>query len=215
MSLEVYYPKLIENPHTVTKMFDGEGKECFVIDISGNDYKVCEQTSCGNNFWGNSKPGAYGAGLGSTSDDKYKPARTGLLGQMAFGKLFGEPVDLVYRKGGDKQDNLIGKYKWDMKCAMYKRENTYIYHTNEWGKRMPVDKHIYVMSYIDSEDRINSSAKVVIVGFMLNEHVKECGIAPGKKGKGHLNYEVPFRDLLSIVKLLEAKKKQFGIKQRP
>lgn len=212
MSVEIYLPKAIQEPQVVKRVFGGKEKDCVVVEISDEEYEVCEKASQGGNFWGNSKPGAYGAGLGKTDADKFKPARTGLLGQMAYGKLFGEPVDLVYRKGGDKQDNLLGgKYKVDVKCPMRNYEKGLIYHTNEWGKRIPLDKDIYVFGFIQSEDRENQKATVVMTGFALKQDVEQCEVQPGIKGNGHLNYEIPFSSLRPITKFLELKKSKFGV----
>lgn len=212
MSIGTYLPKLIHKPQVVKRVFDGKEMDCVIVEVSGDEYELCEVASQEGNFWGNSKPGAYGAGLGKTKNDKFKPARTGLLGQMAYGKLFGEPVDLVYRKGGDKQDNLLGgKYRVDVKCPMKNYGKALIYHTNEWGKRIPVDKDIYVFGFVHSEDRENKKATVIMTGFTLKQDVKKADVQPGIKGNGHLNYEVPFSSLRSITKFLEFKKLTFGV----
>jgi hypothetical protein len=209
---KIYLPKTIDQPQPVKLEFDGKEKNCFFIDIAEEEYDLCEFYSQGSNFWGNSKPGAYGAGLGRTNDDKFKPARTGLLGQMAYGKLFGESVDLVYRFGGDDQDSLLGgKYKVDVKCPMKNYGKALIYHTNEWGRRIPVDKDIYVFGFIQSEDRVNKIATVVINGFSLKKDVENSDVKPGIKGNGHLNYEIYFSNLRPIEKLLKLKKEYFDI----
>jgi hypothetical protein len=200
----MYQPKAIE-PQIVKKSFNGKEKECVMIEIEGEEYELCEKISSGDNFWGNSKPGVYGAGLGRTADDKFKPARTGILGQMAFAKLTNEPLDDVYRKYGDKQDNLLGKYKVDVKCAMRDSGKSLIYHTNELGKKIPLDKDIYVCGYVESEDRANKKAKIVMVGFALKKDVANSKVEPGKKG-GHLNYVVPFETMKPILGFLKAKK---------
>jgi hypothetical protein len=192
----------------VKRIFNELEKECILVQICDKEYDACEVASC--NFWGNSKKGAYGVGLGRTDDDPYKPARTGLLGQMAFSKVIGESVDLEYREGGDKQDNLIGKYKFDMKCAMRNYGCALIYHTNEWGKKIPLDKDVYVLGYMESEDREKKIANVIIVGYALKEDVSKCLVKPGRKGRGHLNYEVPFGSLKPITHLIAIKKKHFG-----
>lgn len=212
MTQQQYCPSWTQ-PNYKEQMFDGVKKKCILVEITGDDYRACELASRGENFWANSKVGAYGAGLCATEDDQYKPARVGLLGQMAYAKVFNLPVDLVYRKGGDKQDNLLtdnrGKtYKVDVKCAMNAgRKDQLIYHTNEWGKRIPLDKDIYVLSRIQSEDRAAEKAEVLLIGFVLNKDVSDCDVKPGRKGNGHLNYEVPFTKARPIANLLKAKEK--------
>jgi hypothetical protein len=194
----------------VKLVFDGESKDCIIVEIDGEEYAACDQVSQGDNYWANSKTGAYGSGLGNTTTDKFKSVRTGLLGQMAFGKLFNQPVDLQYKQGGDKYDNKIGEHTYDMKCAMRNYSTGLIYHTNEWGKKQLLNKDIYVFAYVESEDRENQKAKIVFTGFALKCDVEKCDVEKGFKGNGHLNYVVPYSKLKSITKLLEAKKKFYG-----
>jgi hypothetical protein len=206
------HPIQIIEPTVVKKLFDGIEKDCIVIEVSGDEYDACVNASIGKKYWGNSKPGAYGAGLGSTDDDKFKTPRTGLLGQMAFAKVFNQPVDLEYRKGGDKFDNKIGKYTYDIKCAMWDSGRNLIQHTNEFGKKnqQALSKDFYILSYIESEDIIRKKCKILIVGYATRQDVQECETKIGEKGKGHLNYVVRFGKSRSIVKLLELKKQIYG-----
>jgi hypothetical protein len=199
-------------PTVVKQLFSGIEKDCIVVEVSGNEYDACVNASIGKKFWGNSKPGAYGSGLGKTDDDEFKPARTGLLGQMAFAKIFNQPVDLEYRKGGDKFDNKIGKYTYDVKCAMRNRGEGLIQHTNEFNKKneQALSKDFYIFAYIESEDRIRKICKIVIVGYATRQDIQECETKTGYRGNGHLNYVPRFGKLRSIVKLLELKKQIYG-----
>lgn len=216
-----YSPDKIDEFEKIELTFDEVRKDGIVIPVSGKDYEVCEKTSSGDNYWANSKKGSYGKGLGRTKSDPYKPVRTGLLGQMAYTKLFGGSVDLQYRKGGDKYDALLcGKYLLDIKCAMRNYGAGLIYHKNEWGKEIPLDKDIYIFGFIDSEDRKAKICRVVFVGFALKYDIKKCEIKSGRRGNGHLNYEVPFsslrniNDLVSfdtIFQLLDGQKKLNGV----
>ena len=197
----MFQPTKIAHLQVVKKQFNGKEKECIIIKIDGLEYEECDQAS--ENYWANSKPGVYGAGLGATADDKYKPVRSGLLGQMAFGKLTGLPVDTTYRKGGDQQDNLIGKIKIDIKCPMRNYGAALIYHTSEKGIKISLDKDIYVCSYIEQENRIEKTATVIMTGFALKQDVEKCEVKLGRKGS-HMNYELPFDTLRPITKLVEA-----------
>jgi hypothetical protein len=205
------HPVQIIEPTVVKKLFDdieidcdGTEIDCIVVEVDGDEYDACVKASIGGEYWGNSKPGAYGAGLGSTDDDEFKTARTGLLGQMAFAKIFNQPVDLEYRKGGDKFDNKIGEYTYDIKCAMRNSGRNLIQHTNEFGKKnqQALSKDCYILSYIESEDIPRKKCKVVIVGFATKKDIKGCKTKIGDKGNGHLNYAVPFNKSRSILKLL-------------
>jgi hypothetical protein len=206
----MYKPLFVSDPEFRYISFRGIEKECVTIEIADHDYDVCEEVS--KNFWANSKKGGYGKGLGRTNDDPYKPARTGLLGQMAFSKILCEPVDTMFRQYGDNYDNLIGGYKVDIKCAMRNYGECLIYHTNEWGTKIPLNKDIYVCCYIDNENRKEKKANIVIVGYILRKNVELCPVKVGRKGNGHLNYVVNFEVLSPIKKLINAKKKYFGFK---
>ena len=206
------HPVQIIEPTVVKKLFDGTEIDCIIVEISGDEYDACVTASMGGNFWGNSKTGAYGAGLGKTIDDEFKPARTGLLGQMAFGKLSNQPVDLKYRKGGDRFDNKIGRHLIDIKCSMGNKGEGLIQHTNEFGKKneQALSKDFYIFAYIESEDRIRKKCKIVIVGYATRQDIQECETKIGYKGNGHLNYVARFGKLRSIVKFLELKRKIYG-----
>lgn len=205
-------PKQIVEPIVVKQLFDNIEKDCIMVEIEGAEYAACEAASSGKNFWGNSKPGAYGSGLGKTDDDEFKPARTGLLGQMAFAKIFNQQVDLEYRKGGDKYDNKIGRYTYDIKCAMKNRGEGLIQHTNEFGKKneQALSKDIYVLAYVESEDRKQQKCKIIFAGYASKQDIQECETKIGYRGSGHLNYVVAFSKLKSIVKLLQLKRKIYG-----
>jgi len=194
------HPVQIIEPTVVEKVFDGTKIDCIVVEVYGDEYDACVKAS--EKYWGNSKPGVYGAGLGNTDGDKFKTPRTGLLGQMAFAKIFNQPVDLEYRKGGDKFDNKIGDYTYDIKCAMWNKGRNLIQHTNEFGQKnqQALSKDCYILSYIESEDRMRKKCKIVIVGFATKKDIQECETNVGRAG--HLNYVVPFSEARSIVKLL-------------
>lgn len=198
----MFFPRKILQPQIIKRSFDEVEKECITVRIGEREYEACAVAS--SKFWGNSKPGAYGAGLGRTDDDPYKPARVGLLGQMAFGKLTGLPVDIEYRQGGDSQDVLFTNYKFDIKCAMRYRSDILIYHTNEWGRKIPLDKDIYVCGYLERENYAINEAVVHMVGFALQKDILTCEVEPGRKGKGHLNYVLQMKKLRPIIELIGA-----------
>lgn len=202
----MFTPKFINNPQIVPQLFKGKEIKCISVEIEGEEYDICDNASYGPNFWGNSKPGKYGEGLGKTENDEFKPARTGILGQMAFAKIFHEQCDCLYRRGGDKQDNLIEGLKFDIKCSMRNRGENLVYHANECGKLIPLDKDIYVCSYIEFENRQDKKATVIITGYAMKKDVKNCEIKTGYKGNGHLNYILYTHDLRPICELLESKK---------
>ena len=200
----MYNPDKIIDPEIIINKFNGVDKKCVKIDIYNDEYKICETSSIGDNFWANSKSGVYGSGIGRTSDDPFKPVRTGLLGQMAYSKLFGDSVDLIYRHGGDKYDNLLGKYKVDIKCAMKNYNKGLVYYKSERGKFIPINKDIYVFGFVNNEDRNLKKCTIILVGYCTSKHLKNCNIVKGYKGN-HYNYEVPFCKLRCILELINYK----------
>lgn len=173
------------------------GKICATVIIQGEEYLLCEKKS--HERWCNSKPGNYGKGIGRTDNDQHKPARVGLLGELAFSKLYGGKVDFSYKKFGDKQDFIINGKKIDVKCAMKNYGSMLIYYQNEWGKNIPVEKDIYVAGFIEEEDREKNFAKITMVGYATKEDVVN---AETKKGKGeHLNKVLKYEKLRQLPSL--------------
>lgn len=206
----MYQPIFIENPKIMNKTFedienlDSFEKKCIAVVVEGEEYIICEESSYGNNCWANSKKSNYGKGLGRTEEDKYKPTRTGALGQMAFGKLINKSFDNEYKKFGDQQDYLIGKWKIDVKCAMREKGEVLIYHTSDNGKIILLDKDIYVASYVDYENREEKKSKIVFVGYALKKDIENCKVQKGrKKVSKHLNYVLSFKSLRSINNLIK------------
>jgi hypothetical protein len=196
----MYQPIVIKERQIVEQLFNGVRKECILVEIKNQEYIACDVAS--HNFWGSSKAGTYGRGLLNSKNDPRKTERIGLLGQMAFGKLTNEPVDLNYIYGGDKQDNLIfGKYRLDIKCAARNYGSNLIQKTNEYGIQQKIDKDIYVGSFLDSENREDKKAAIILVGFCLMKDVKCATIAPARRGN-HINYEIPFEKMRPIEKLI-------------
>ena len=130
---------------------------------------------------------------------------------MAFAKIFNQPVDLEYRKGGDKFDNKIGKRTFDIKCAMSGNSGrNLIQYINERGQinQHALSKDYYILSYIESDDRMQKKCKIVIVGYVTKKDIQECETQIAEAG--HSNYVVRFSKSRSIVKMLEIKKQKCG-----
>jgi hypothetical protein len=222
----MYYPKFIENPKVVRRYFglDFKPYDCYEVEIEGEDYVRCVATACGQNYWAESKSGDYGSGVANTKEDPHCATRTGLLGQMAFGKIFGEGVDLDYRRGGDEYDNLLvplkpnlKTLKVDQKTPMYNRGEGVVLYRTESGVVQPLDKDIYVFNYIHLDRRDKDSATVIVVGYAFPQQIAECRIARGRGKKpgtegNHWNYYVPFDVLRPIGKFRDYKLKNYGIK---
>lgn len=194
----IYIPPKLKKYCLVKENINGKSVICIKVTLRKKEYELCETAA--QNYWANTKKGNYGKGLCNSQDDPYKPVRIGLIGQMAFSKILGTPVDLSYRQFGDEYDNLIDGYKIDIKCATQNFGNCLIYYKNEWGKIIKLDKDIYVFSFLENEDRQNKKATVIIVGYLLKDEIKECKIKQGKGG--HLNYMVKLNEVSEIFKLI-------------
>lgn len=194
----IIYPTI-----STKKICNGSPIECYIVELEHHEWQACHDASVGDKFWGNSKAGAYGKGLCGTSDDPFKPARTGLIGQVAFAKLFYQKADLEYRKGGDSHDTMLGAATCDIKCATRNRGEGLIQKTNEFGaeNHRALSKDIYVFGYVEDEDIEKKEVTVAFVGFAFRWDVAACKVADGYRGKGHKNYVVPYQGLHSITKL--------------
>lgn len=191
----------IANPQIVERFFslDSKRQECILVEISGDEYIACDEAS--RNFWASSKGGIYGTGLLNSADDPCRTERIGLLGQAAFSKLIDEPVDLEYRRGGDKQDNLVCGHRIDVKCAARNYGANLIQKTNEFGREQKIDKHYYVGAFLSSEDRKEKIAKIILVGFSSQRDVLAAKVSPAIRGN-HINYVIPFKEMRPIEELI-------------
>jgi len=193
---DFYYPEFITEPKIQRYFWDGYPKDCIIVDLSGEEYAVCDAAS--NHMACNYKKGTYGRGMANTKDDKRRVERTGLLGQMGLAKLIHEPCDLKYRPRGDEQDFLVlDKFKLDVKCACYDYKCNLIKKMDEEGKPQIIDKHIYISSYMQEEDRKAGTCQIHFVGFFTLNDVLKSRVARGRKGS-HINYEIYFRNARPI-----------------
>jgi len=195
-------------PDPVILEFNRREMKCFSVLVQGEEYQQCVNASENENYWANSKPGEYGAGMGREADDKYKPVRTGMLGEMAFSKVFGTDIDFSYQVCGDAYDAVLGGKTLDIKCTMKNNNKILIYKTNEWGKPVSLKKDLYIGCYVSEEDREHNWAEIIIVGWLPLKAITECPVMPGYGANGrtakHYNYEVYFRMMEPIGDLYEA-----------
>jgi hypothetical protein len=197
-------PKPIIQPQIVKEFFNGKEKECILVKIEGDEYTACDAAS--RHFFASKKKGEYGKGFLNTLSDPCKTERVGLLGQMAFGKVVDEPVDLMYREGGDDQDNLIcERFKVDIKCASRNYGANLIQKKTEFGKEMKNDNHIYVGSFMHSENVKEKIAEITLVGYFMKKDFTDEKIAPARRGS-HINYEFLFEEMHPIKHLIRRMK---------
>lgn len=194
-----YYPEHLEYPDTTILKQDGRYVEAMSVKIEGEEYAVCVMASLDDNYWANSKPGEYGQGLLRERGDEFKTVRTGLLGQMAFAKLFGDRLDIQRREGGDEYDNLISSYKIDIKCAARNYGRTLVRCS---GRGYEINKDFYVGGFIEREEREHRWARVIMVGWFDREYVLNQPRVDAIRGS-HKNKEMWFSEMRPLTSLME------------
>lgn len=202
---KLYEPLLVE-PKIKTIFFNHVKKECFSVMVSGEEYVTGEQSA--EWWWSKSKPGFYGQGLANSKEDGNRTIRTGVIGEIGFGKIFNLPIDLGYVKNGKDQDFIIGPNETiDVKTATYNYGCVCIQAINEKKIKIPLKADIYVGGFLQNEDRNKKSVEVIFVGYIKKEFINPNPVKARKEGATHMNYEVPYKDLQPIKLLLKAHKR--------
>ena len=147
------------------------------------------------------KPGRYGTGVCSTSEDPRKPARVGKLGEIAVGYLLGLEPNFGVERRGDKHDFILNGLSYDIKtnkCYHDYETGLVIKRNHHTGHNHELESDIYVFAFL-SKEVVGESANVMVVGWSTREDVSVCPVRPGKiSGCDWLNYEVPYESLESV-----------------
>lgn len=186
-------------PNILKIKFSNKIKKCFEIFIDEKEYLKCEEAS--RNRWSNTKIGGYGRGIVNSSKDPFKVERTGLLGELAFAKVFDLEVDFSYKKFGDEYDFIYKNMKIDVKTETYLHDYHcgLIYSVSASGKKIPIKSDLYVFSFIKEDNQENKNAKVVLIGTIFKSEVEKKPDSPAKVKKlKHKNKEIPYSELHSI-----------------
>lgn len=182
--------------------------EVLRVPVDSDSYEYADRIS--HHLWTKEKKrGKYNDGCINTKDDPSRATRTGLLGEMAFASVFDQEVDLKYRKGGSPYDFILetvkGPFSIDLKTshAVYKtRTQSLIKSKSSRGHRVRLKSQIYVAAYIDSEDRLNGCADVVLIGFQTNTGIKKLpDVQSPVRGGRWYNKELNYTDLHPILDL--------------
>ena len=194
---------LIMDSYLPKKVIPVIKKGLYKVKVINEEYTICVESSKGNNFWSNSKEGEYGQGLCKQDNDLFKPARMGKLGEMAFAKLFGIPLDISYREKGDKYDFLVNGVSIDVKTTGPKRKKGpgLVLRANEKGFEIPIGKDIYVFSYCAFDDTLWKQAEIVFVGWCTKKELLTFPVEKGILGSGHKNIVADFGKLHSMSEL--------------
>lgn len=201
MTVEHFYTPEKTKPVLNKLVFEEVEKVVYSIVVENEEYEKCVEAS--GNMWANEKTGVYGGGMLNTKNDPRRTERIGKLGEMAFSKIFSIPIDLTYRRGGDKQDFLTSdSKKINIKTASEKKSYNcgLVKATNDNGtKLIPLSCDIYVFAYVAYDNRDKNEASVVVIGYMEKEEIEKKTPVPARnKFASHLNYEVPFVELKPI-----------------
>lgn len=181
---------------------------CITVKITPEEWKVCHETS--SNMWANKKKGSkYNKGLINTEEDPHFAERVGKLGEVAFSKISGLPVDIAYKEKGDDYDFVcpIGTIDVKTSCKLPAYKQMLITGESAGGAKFDIKSDIFVAGFLSHEDKILNEnpwgkATVIIVGWCTKEEAMKGGLQKGKAGR-HKNYEVHYRDLRPIAELLE------------
>lgn len=178
-------------------LLDGRFTNVYHIFINSDEYDICVQAA--SNMWANNKKGSrYNEGILNTKDDPIRSERIGRLGEMAYGKMIGQPIDTEYKEFGDTMDFFYKGYKINVKCAAkyYSSEITLIKSHTESGVAVGLRQDLYVIGYLKNENKQLKQANVVILGYQTKEFISKTEIKKAKEN--HYNYQVPYQYLLDI-----------------
>ena len=205
--VSAYYLPSHSEPVYGDVVYNGKKIECAKIEIGSNEYALCDASSYHRGC--SKKKGVFGRGLINDEKDPFHVERCGNLGEMAFGKLFGLPVDFTFRQRGDNGDFSMGKYSVNVKTATYNYWTGLVrVYKSQADKdadvRIALDADLFVFGWLGTESRDKKNSIVYLAGYHKKEYIfDKCDIKPARKGREHFNYEVPFVGLSPIRQLLE------------
>jgi len=199
-TVELYQPTFIV-PNICEHSLGRLKKNCVTVKLTQEEYVYCDTAS--QNFWANSKKGAYGKGILNSQDDPTKTERVGLLGEMAFAKIAGLGVNFAYSEGGEPFDFQCSIGTIDIKTAakLSSYKELLLYAKSGSGKEIPLTSQYYVAAFLAHEDREAQKATVVIVGYCTKEYLEAQPLVQAKVGFHH-NKTCSYKDLQDIEILL-------------
>ena len=184
-------------PFWQTRFNDKISREVCVVEITAEEYLYVEEAV--ENWWLNQKHGEWGEGLANNTEegDGKKAQRIGLLGEVAFAKIFQVLVQVGYEfRGNDYDFDFLGE-TWEMKTALCNREAGLVRVISDTGVELPLSADNYIFAYLVSEDKEQKCAKIALVGTITKDLLQEQPIVPARKGF-HQNREAPY-DLLTPI----------------
>jgi hypothetical protein len=191
----IYLPRRIKPKYEKRKLKDCDSLvECVVVEISGDEYEMCEDMKITH------KKDEYGKGLCNTKKDKHGAERAGKLGELAFAKMFGLPVDMSNREAavdfvflGKTIDSKTAKSDYGANCIRIQ---------NEYGGFRELKSDYYIAGFVEKDDRNAKEAAVVLVGYQDRDSLIKSGVKPARVGK-HKNVEMSFSHVRNLRGLLD------------
>jgi len=171
------------------------------VVVKGVEYDVAKEYS--SKMWSNSKRGEWGVGLANSVRDPFRVERVGLLGEIAFAKIFGLSVDLTYRPSGDDQDfKLFNCLSVNVKTSTRNYGCGLVKVRSETGIDIPLRQDIYVFGYVDFDFPAFKTSRIVLVGCASRGKLENCPLTPALKGH-HVNRRIEYGELTSMVEFKE------------
>ncbi len=173
------------------------------VEIGPEDYQIAEEAA--KNMWCHSKKGFYGKGILNSAKDPYKTERIGKLGEMAFSKKFGYPMNNEYVKGGTAHDfTMKNGATIDVKTAAFYPDYKagLIYAANAAGELVKLKSDIYVFFFLLQELKKEKTACVAMVGFCTKFFALQQELSPAIRGN-HYNYMLAYDKLTPMEKFCE------------
>jgi hypothetical protein len=220
MNPDLYYPKFLnfEDLQFSTMKYSFAGLpfqiEVLKIVVEGEEYEKCEVNS--HKRWSNEKTGSvWNDGIcnaKATSADDRPTERSGLLVEVAAGKVLLEPVDMGYHKYGDKLDFLLSnRWKIDAKGGLglpkyYSGLVKSIMEEEFGSKPCNICKmDFYLFGYVESENKEEHRAVVVLVGAKCSGDIIKLEDRKARTGLStHYNKEIHYHTMIPIKLFLKS-----------
>jgi len=157
-----------------------------------------ERTNTKSSGYANFFGGFHSKDKNPMSDERWFPHMIGLLGEIAYGRTFGEPIDLSFRKGGDKGYDFANKV--EVKTRKCKDKNPWLMVRKNDFLRKPANK--YVLCRLDPPADDAPFTIVEFLGWIDYEGFKSGG--QELEMPGRVNWVIraeclrPIQDLLCV-----------------
>ena len=180
-------------------------RECFRVRIGKEDIKYYSEKGNNYSIWEKEKS--------DYRDATPNALPVGILGELAFAKVFNMPMDTDYKRGGDRCDFIINKnIKVDVKTSMtwkkYKSPKCFV-RVGEKGKEYPIDKDIYVTNIL--EEFGDDKCIISLVGYITGKRVNDLSNVESKKYENVINKEIPILETEPISKMYNYIKNKIGL----